>query len=204
MSKHILLKTALTSVLGIIVGYGVTQHTQQQTFAQKNLTHRFLASAPLTKLGVDQVSYDYFNVSIDNKSLSESSSESSVVSVKVTALKNIPVQLNYQWLLGREVVAFDDLTGVITPMTAGEEKIFEIRLQNYSKEFLTHVSFIVTGVLGQHTVNRETLISSRPEDSFEYLVQKNEMRINQNQHNIQKLSTGESINKKFHPSKIIR
>ncbi|MFN3453969.1 MAG: hypothetical protein ACK41T_03350 [Pseudobdellovibrio sp.] len=204
MSKHILLKTALTSVLGIIVGYGVTQHTQQQIFAQKNVTHRFLASTPLTKLGVDQVSYDYFNVSIDNKSLSESSNESSVVSVKITALKNIPVQLSYQWLLGREVITTDGLTGIITPMAAGEEKVFEIRLQNYSKEFLSHVSFIITGALGQHSVNRETLISSRPEDSFEYLVQKNEMRVNLNEHNIQKLSTGENINKKFHPSKIIR
>jgi hypothetical protein len=90
-------------------------------------------------------------------------------------------------------------------MLTGETKELSLRVQNYSKEFRSHVSFTVQGSLGAHPVNRDTIVSSRPEDSFEYVVQQAEIQRQKNSsRGLQKLNNGKSLSEKFRADKIYR
>lgn len=205
MSKHVVLKTICVSLLGITFGYGITRvmHTEYE------VSTRNTASIPLTKLGVDQASYDYIDMKIENVSLADKNDGTSLVQVRITALRNIPSALTYQWILGKEVTTAEPLEGVLEPLNQGQEKVFELRVQNYSKEWQSHVGLNLTGDLSGHVVRRDVIISSRPEDSFEYVVQQAALAEAQAQKNspsgkVQTLNKGKSLSEKFRKDKIIR
>lgn len=201
MSKHVVLNTICVSILGISFGYGLTRlmHNEYE------IASRNTASVPLTKLGLDQASFDYIDIKIENVSLAEKKEDPSIVQVRVTALKDIPAALNYKWILGKDVITTDNLEGVIEPLTQGQSKVYELRVENYSKEWQSHVSLSLSGNMLGHTVARDVIVSSRPEDSFEYVVQQaalaNEKApVGQ----VQKLSNGKTVSEKFRKDKIIR
>ena len=203
MSKHVVLKTICVSLLGITFGYGITRFMHSDV----SMSERQLASIPLTKLGLDQASFDYIDLKIENLSLSEKKEDTSLVQVKITALKDIPSALDYQWILGKEVTSSEILTGTLEPMNKGESKVFELRVQNYSKEWQSHVSISLTGDLSGHRVQREVIVSSRPEDSFEYVVQQAalaEQQVRRENGKVQKLSNGKSVSEKFRKENVIR
>lgn len=205
MSKHVVLKTICVSLLGITFGYGITRvmHTEYE------VSTRNTASIPLTKLGVDQASYDYIDIKIENVSLAEKKEGTSLVQVRITALRDIPSALNYQWVLGKEVTTSETLDGILEPLTQGQSKVFELRVQNYSKEWQSHVSMSLTGDLSGHQVRRDVIVSSRPEDSFEYVVQQAALAEEQAKQNslsgkLQKLNNKKTLSEKFRKDKIIR
>lgn len=205
MSKHVVLKTICVSLLGITFGYGITRvmHTEYE------VSTRNTASIPLTKLGVDQASYDYIDIKIENVSLAEKKEGISLVQVRITALRDIPSALNYQWVLGKEVTTSETLDGILEPLTQGQSKVFELRVQNYSKEWQSHVSMSLTGDLSGHQVRRDVIVSSRPEDSFEYVVQQAALAEEQAKQNslsgkLQKLNNKKTLSEKFRKDKIIR
>lgn len=203
MSKHVVLKTICVSLMGITFGYGITRIIH----SDYSLSERQLASIPLTKLGLDQASFDYIDLKIENVSLAEKKEDTSLVQVRFTALKDIPTALDYQWILGKEVTSSEILIGTLEPMAKGETKIVELRVQNYSKEWQSHVSLSLTGDLSGHAVQREVLVSSRPEDSFEYVVQQAalaEQQALKNNGKVQKLSNGKSVSEKFRKENIVR
>lgn len=205
MSKYVVLKTICVSLLGITFGYGITRvmHTEYE------VSTRNTASIPLTKLGVDQASYDYIDIKIENVSLADKKEGTSLVQVRITALRDIPSALNYQWILGKEVTTSQNLDGILEPLTQGQSKIFELRVQNYSKEWQSHVSLNLNGDLSGHQVRRDVIISSRPEDSFEYVVQQAALAEEQAKQNslsgkLQKLNNKKTLSEKFRKDKIIR
>lgn len=201
MSKHIVLKTICVSLIGVCCGYGITRMMNNNV----ELSERHLASIPLTKLGLDQVSYDYIDLKIENVSIAPHKDETSLVQARITARKDIPTALNFKWILGKDVTSSEELTGTLDSMQAGHSKILEIRVQNYSKEWQSHVSLALSGNLAGHHVQREALISSRPEDSFEYVVQQAELN-NQKlpSKKAQKLSDGKTVREKFKRANIVR
>lgn len=205
MSKHVVLKTICVSLLGITFGYGITRvmHTEYEVSARNT------ASIPLTKLGVDQASYDYIDMKIENVSLADKNDGTSLVQVRITALRDIPSALSYQWILGKEVTTAEILEGVLEPLNQGQSKVFELRVQNYSKELQSHVGLNLTGDLSGHAVRRDVIISSRPEDSFEYVIQQAALAEEQAKKNspsgkVQTLNNGKSLSEKFRKDKIIR
>ncbi|MCM2353884.1 MAG: hypothetical protein NDI63_09745 [Pseudobdellovibrio sp.] len=205
MSKYVVLKTICVSLLGITFGYGITRvmHTEYE------VSTRNTASIPLTKLGVDQASYDYIDIKIENVSLADKKEGTSLVQVRITALRDIPSALNYQWILGKEVTTSQNLDGILEPLTQGQSKVFELRVQNYSKEWQSHVSLNLNGDLSGHQVRRDVIISSRPEDSFEYVVQQAALAEEQAKQNslsgkLQKLNNKKTLSEKFRKDKIIR
>lgn len=205
MSKHVVLKTICVSLLGITFGYGITRIMD----SEYEVATRNTASIPLTKLGVDQASYDYIDIKIENVSLADKKEDVSLVQVRMTALRNIPNALKYQWILGKEVTSSETLEGILEPLAQGQSKVFELRVQNYSKEWQSHVGLNLSGDLSGHEVRRDVIISSRPEDSFEYVVQQAALVEEQALKNntpgkIQKLSKGKSLSEKFRKDKIIR
>lgn len=205
MSKHVVLKTICVSLLGITFGYGITRvmHTEYE------VSTRNTASIPLTKLGVDQASYDYIDIKIENVSLADKKEGTSLVQVRITALRDIPSALNYQWILGKEVTTSETLEGILEPLTQGQSKVFELRVQNYSKEWQSHVSLNLSGDLSGHQVRRDVIISSRPEDSFEYVVQQAALAEEQAKKNspsgkLQTLNNKKTLSEKFRKDKIVR
>lgn len=205
MSKHVVLKTICVSLLGITFGYGITRvmHTEYE------VSNRNTASVPLTKLGVDQASYDYIDIKIENVSLADKKEGTSLVQVRVTALRDIPSALNYQWILGKDVTTSENLDGILEPLTQGQSKVFELRVQNYSKEWQSHVSMNLSGDLSGHQVRRDVIISSRPEDSFEYVVQQVALAEEQAKQNspsgkVQVLNNKKTLSEKFRKDKIVR
>lgn len=199
--SNVVLKTICVSLLGISFGYGITRlmHNEYE-FASRNT-----ASIPLTKLGLDQASFDYIDIKIENVSLAEKKEDTSLVQVRITALKDIPASLNYQWILGKDVVTSENLAGVLEPLTQGQSKIYELRVQNYSKEWQSHVSLSLSGDMSGHTVARDVIISSRPEDSFEYVVQQAALaNAKAPPGQVQKLSNGKTLSEKFRKGNIIR
>lgn len=204
MSKHIVLKTICVSLLGISFGYGVTRLMHNEY--EFEMASRNTASVPLTKIGLDQASFDYIDMKIDNASLAEKKDGTSLVQVRITALKDIPSQLKYKWILGKEVFTSENLEGVLEPLAQGQSTVFEVRVQNYSKEWQSHVSLELTGDLSGHQVQREVMVSSRPEDSFEYVVQQAalaEKEALKTHGKVQTLSNGKTVSEKFRDRKSV-
>lgn len=204
MSKLVLLKTMAVSLLGIIFGYSVTQFVHSETVTPS----RQLASAPFLKLGVNHVLHDHLEMKIENTAVAENQDQTSLVQIKITALKNNSQPLNYQWILGKDVITSENLTGVLQPLAAGESQVLELRVQKFSKEWQSHVSLSISGEIAGQPAQREVIVSSRPEDSFEYVVQqaalaeKNSLVTSSKQ--IQKTSTNELPKNKFRKENIVR
>jgi hypothetical protein len=175
--------------------------------SEYEINSRGTASIPLTKIGVDEASYNYIDMKIENVSLADKNSDTSLVQVHITALRDIPNSLNYKWILGRDVTTSETLEGVLEPLAEGQSKVFEIRVQNYSKEWQSHVSLSLSGDMSGHAVQREVIVSSRPEDSFEYVVQQAaiaEKQALKGHGKVQVLSNGKAVSEKFRKDKIIR
>lgn len=205
MSKHIILKSLLTIFLGVGTGYGITLLTNQGENLEQ--AQRTIASSPKAlKLGQDQMSYDFFDLQLSNEVLADSFEQNSIIRATVTAKKDIPDTLQFKWHLGEGVTSADSLEGSIFSLKAGDTQIFELQVQQYSKLSSSHVSFYVLGNLAQQKVDRQAIISSKMEESLEYIIQQAELhKRNENQKGVQKLSTGLSnTQKKFNPDKVIR
>lgn len=204
MSKLVILKTMAVSLLGIIFGYSVTQFVHSETTAPS----RQLASAPFLKLGVNHILHDHLDMKIENTAVAENQDQTSLVQIKITALKNVSVPLNYQWILGKDVITSENLTGVLQPLAAGESHILELRVQKFSKEWQSHVSLSISGEIAGQPAQREVIVSSRPEDSFEYVVQQaalaEQNSPNESSKQIQKASSNELPKNKFRKENIIR
>jgi hypothetical protein len=190
MSKHIILNTVFVSIMGIGFGYGVTR-----------LMHEELS----TKLCFDEASFNYFDLKIENVSVGDKKDDVALVHVTITALQDLPSSLNYKWILGKDVTTGEPAEGTIPQLKQGDSQVLELRVQNYSKEWQSHVSIAFSGNFSGHNVQREVIVSSRPEDSFEYVVQQAAIaEKNTPPGQVQKLSSGKTVSEKFRKSNIVR
>ena len=168
-SKFVLSSTA-TVLCGVLIGYFGMQFVKNNTSNSTSLAS-LSNESQIMKLGADQISKDYFDVRFDKNIVAEKGEQPSVIKVKITAFKDVPEGLHYKWLLGADANSKDILEGTLPAFQANEEKVFEISVFGFSKESVSHVSFSVSGALGDHPVKRDIIASSRPEDSYEYVLQ---------------------------------
>ena len=92
------------------------------------------------------------------------------------------------------------LTENLGAFTAGQSKEFTLKVRQFSKQFKKFISFEIKGDYEQRPINREILISSRVEDSFEYVIQQNEKK---RKVQAQKLGN-DKAKSKFSPDRVIR
>lgn len=204
MSSKFIIKSFIISTVGLFVGYaGMNAFVALNSENKSEAFERTIASSPITKIGIDQISRDYFDIKISNQSVAEKNDETSVVQVTVTALKNLPAGLQYKWNLHKDMTSTDALTGQLDEMATGSKKEFSLRVVGFSKQINSHVNFSITGQIGEHILRRSVITSSRPEDSFEYVVEQ-AARNEQKTGKIQKLSNGKSVRKKFDLNKVIK
>ncbi len=156
--------------LGAVVGYSSVKFLKQP-----NENNRGIASLTFSKLGSEQYAKTLFDVKIENESIAKKSDEESIINVKIEAFKTLPEGLSFVWNVPDTVTVVEgELNGPLTGFSAKETKEFRLKVKGYSKEVRNFISFTIKGDLDGKTVARDVLVSSRPEDSFEYVVQEKE------------------------------
>lgn len=194
---------------GAFVGYSVTnlvlEHKNEgsKDFASIDQSH---ASHSLTKLASQQIYQDYFDIRIKHEDISTDSDKSSVVKAVITAKRDLPAGLNYQWKLGQDVTSSAaDVEGQLPEFKQGEKKELFLTVYGFHKKAQTYLSFILNGTIDNHILAKETLSSSRPEDSFEYVVQQqHELEKQESKKMSGKVSTQSAQRKKFDIENIVK
>lgn len=206
MSKQLILKIILTTALGLATGLTTMHLLINQSISKRSMASENESSLTMQKLSLDMVSKNYFEIRLSNENLAEKQSEYSTVRATLYAYQDIPVGLKYKWNLEKGATTNSLLEGSLPFVRAGDSYDFEIAVQNYSHELQNHVSLFISGQINSHPIQRSTIIASRPEDSFEYVIQKaaEQRRQEPNNFKIQKLSNGQNLNDKFRLDKIIR
>ncbi len=191
------LKSIMIITFGALVGYGSTKIFMNEPI-QKNRT---IASYPITKLGQDQNARFLFDIKINTDGLAPREDEVTILKANIQALKNFGPGLVYTWNLPNDITLVEGkLTEDLGDFSANQTREFMISVRGFSKQQKKFVSFEIKGQLESRSINREILISSRPEDSFEYLIQQQEKK---RKDQPQKPGLGIQKNK-FSPEHVIR
>jgi hypothetical protein len=201
MSSKFALKSIAVASAGLFIGY--TGMTIANNTRESNFANRSVASLPLLKIGADQISRDYFDIKIINEVIADNDSESSILKAIITAKKDLPEGMQYQWKLHKDMNSNDILDGSISALTAGKSTEISLQVVGFSKQINSHINFSVFGELDNHTLHRSVITSSRPEDSFEYIVEKAALHEKETG-KVQKLSNGKPVRKKFNLNNVIR
>ncbi len=195
MSFSNVLKSAAIISFGSVLGY---TSVKWLTPEPKN---RSIASYPISKLGKEQNARFLFDVKLNTDGLALTEDGTSTIKVSIEALKNFDSGLVYSWNLPQDIEVLEGtLTENLGAFTAGQSKEFTLKVRQFSKQLKKFISFEIKGDYEQRPINREILISSRVEDSFEYVIQQNEKK---RKVQAQKLGTAKSKSK-FSPDRVIR
>lgn len=179
---------------------GVLGYTSIQYFQKTESVNRYIASQPISKLGAEQNAGYLFEVRVENNDFAAKETEVSTLQINVQALKDIPVGITYSWVLPQDVEVIEGQQhDVLGNFVAGETRSYTLKVKGFSKQLKKYVSFEIQGEHDQKQIRREVLISSRIEDSMEYLVQQNEVKSRRKMAG--KLGTTKS---KFSPENVVK
>ena len=213
MSKQSILNSICITLFGTFLGYGVT-HIAMSNNQSHSLDMASLAPNEndhrITKLASQQIYQDYFDVRIKHDSISETENGQSTVKALVTAKKDLPAGLSFSWKLGENVTSNSpEISGQLAAIKRGETQEVLLPVYGFTKQSKRFLSFIVSGKVDKHDLHKESLSSSRPEDSFEYVVQQahqleQERAADEASKNNGKVKTKSVRSKKFDPANIIK
>ncbi|MCC2678915.1 MAG: hypothetical protein K0R29_1491 [Pseudobdellovibrio sp.] len=176
MSISNILKSFLIMAVGGFTGYSVMNYTQKPL--EQN---RFMASVSIAKMGQEQMARQFFDLQTDLSQIAKNESDVSEIKITVTALKNLNAGLNYRWILPPGVnMVQGPLQDQLPSLQTGETKELTIKVNGFSKELRKYLSLEISGNANQFPVKQEVLVSSRIEDSLEYLIQQSEKKNRQN------------------------
>ena len=171
MSISNILKSLAVITFGGLFGYGSIH------FLKPEPKNRFIASQPMAKIGLEQNARSLFDVKLNTEDLAKKDSDVSTIQVTIEALHPIDSGLVYHWNLSNDIqVVEGSLHDHLGAFTTGESKVYTLKVKGFSKELKKYISFEVRGDVNQRPVRREVLISSRVEDSFEYMIQQNDKK----------------------------
>lgn len=155
---------------GALVGYFTVQIISANSAAPSQ--NRFLASATISKIGSEQFARSVFDIKIKNEKVAQTNDDISTVRVRIEAFQKLPAGLTYTWHLPKDAeVVEGSVTGFISELDTNQTQELEIKLKGYSHSEQNHVVFAVKGEVLNSSIDRNVIVSSRPEDSFEYIVQ---------------------------------
>jgi len=212
MSKQFILNSICITLFGTFLGYGAT-HIAMSKGQSNSLDMASLAPSEnnhrLTKLASQQIYQDYFDVRIKHDSISKTEDGQSIVKAIVTAKKDLPAGLNYSWKLGENVTSnSSEITGQLQAIKRGESQEVQLPVYGFTKQSKRFLSFVINGKVDKHDLHKESLSSSRPEDSFEYVVQQahqlEQERAQEEAKTTGKVKTKSVRSKKFDPENIIK
>lgn len=171
MSRYVL-KSSVVTIAGLAMGYfGTLVYKNYQADQNPN---RFIASAPMAKLASIQNAQQLFEIRSRTVSVAQTQDETSTVKVVITPYDNYNNELNFNWELPEDVrVISGEVQGTIQKFEKHKPIELTLDVTGFSKEKRNYISFKISGMLNHLPVSQDILVTSRPEDSFEYLVQKN-------------------------------
>ncbi len=138
----------------------------------ENSPNRYLASATMSKMAVEQISKSILNIQLKKSLIGLTDSDSSTVEVSLEALQPIPAGVPFHWNLPEGVTVLSGAShGLLPEFAANQVHEFTLQVSGFSKAKKSYLSFSVKGDMGSIKLQQEVLFSSRPEDSFEYVVQ---------------------------------
>lgn len=167
MSRFSILKSIAVISFGAVLGYNTVDY-----FKNKNSGHRYLASMTMSKIAAQQFAKTLIDVRIKNSTVAVDEDDSSTITVTLTAYKPIPAGLAYTWNLPNDVHVIEgQVNGLLPDLAANQSQDLVLKVKGYNKQKKSYISFAINGDVENMKIQREVLASSRPEDSFEYVVQ---------------------------------
>ncbi|MBC7467085.1 MAG: hypothetical protein H7256_13935 [Bdellovibrio sp.] len=181
MSRKFILNSILAISFGAVVGYNTVDY-----FKNRNSPHRYLASMTMSKIAAEQFSKTLIDLKIKNVDIALLDTDVSTIRISLQAYKPIPAGLTYTWNLPADVqlIGNSQVSGVLPEFGANQTQELILKVTGYSKVKKSYISFSLNGEVENAKFQREALVSSRPEDSFEYVVQQyerskaNEVKVN--------------------------
>jgi hypothetical protein len=213
MPTKFILNSICITIFGTFVGYGATHMAikggqsnslEMASLAPNENPHR------ISKLASQQIYQDYFDIRIKHDVIATTEDGQSVVKAIVTAKKDLPAGLSFQWKLGENVTSNSgEISGKLGAIKRGEKQEVLLPVYGFNKQSKKYLSFVVSGKVDSHDLHKESLSSSRPEDSFEYVVQQahqleQERAQEEAKQNNGKVKTKSVRSKKFDPENIIK
>lgn len=179
---------------GALFGYTLVNYLKPET------ANRFVASMPISKLGLQQNARSLFDVQTDLSGLAVVDSEISILKVSIEAIKPVSSGLFYKWTLppGAQLVSGAESES-LPSLSAGQKLEILIKVKGFSKQQRKYASFAIDGNINNFRIQRELLLSSRVEDSLEYRIQQSELKKEKN--GINKMGT--KANGRFDPKNIV-
>lgn len=165
MPQSNLLKPFGIILLGAFLGfYSVKQYDQSKDFQQD------LASSAFSKLDSEQFSKDFLEIRLVNKELAPHNDQISTLVASVKAIKEFKNPFTYHWNLPDNVTLLEGTqSALISQINKDQTLEYQIKVKGYSKEVKNYISFSINGNILNRSISRDILISSNPEDSYEYL-----------------------------------
>lgn len=185
MSK-LILNIFGTFIIGLVFGYACMFTFNETKVGKKapltssretaSVDHQDHDHDVMAKLEVHELLYSYLDIRVQSTEISQSDDEVSVVKALITARKDTPTGLTYEWLLHKNMKSSSTLTGEIPALKEGEVYEVTLSVSGFSKENRSYLSFGIDGNLEQKKLHKEFLATSRPEDSFEYVVEQRNLQ----------------------------
>lgn len=154
-------------LFGIFCGYTISQN-----IPQLHQSNRKVASIPSHfKLGADFYSQNYFDLELNSVELATDPNQASRVELKITALKDFPNEISYEWNKHKDHTINDESSGTIPALKAGEVFTREIQITGFHKNVQSHVSLTIKGSFGKMHVDRSAILASQMDQTLEHIVQ---------------------------------
>lgn len=167
MYKNQLLKFVFAFTGMFALGYASADylvHISKETKQSLSLTS-LLFNAKMGK------SLSFVNVQLEAPEIPENPNEETEISAYITLLKSSNNSVKYQWLLPEGVQIVDgDIEGQLDSVVVEEPVEVSIIVKGYSSSEKKLISLTAGTVIGDTTMSNVALISSRPEDSHEYVA----------------------------------
>lgn len=167
MSSITILKSVSVIAVGALIGYSSVQFV-----LTKESPNRYLASTTVSKMAVEQYSRTLVELKVETSQIAQNENDPSIIEVSIEAFREIPAGIPFTWNLPEDIEVISGAqSGLLPEFATNQIHIFELKVTGFSKLKKSFISFSVNGEVGAIKLKREILFSSRPEDSFEYVVQ---------------------------------
>ncbi|OFZ28695.1 MAG: hypothetical protein A2622_06305 [Bdellovibrionales bacterium RIFCSPHIGHO2_01_FULL_40_29] len=167
-----ILKSFSVILIGAFMGYSTVHY-----FQKASAPNRYLASMTMSKMASEQFTKTIFDIKVKESTIGLDDSDVSELIVSLETFKPLPPGLPFNWNLPEDVqIVEGNISGVIPEMGANQIENFVLKVKGFNKQKKSYISFSIKGEVENIKINREILMSSRPEDSFEYVVQQHDQR----------------------------
>lgn len=186
------------TLAGVAVGYFGTMIFK--SIDSSRGSNRYMASIQIAKMGAVQNAQNFFEIRSKADVIAQNQNETSTIKVIITPYGDYNDSVNYSWEIPDDArVVSGNVNGIISKFEKNKPIELAIDVAGFSKEKRNYISFKIDGQINTLPVSQDILVSSRPEDSFEYLIQQNAVASDKKS----KKLAGDKDSSRFNPKNIV-